>query len=64
MVRNAPANSGGIRDTGVQSLDGEDSLEEGMATHSTILAGESQGRRSLAGSSPWGCKDLDTTEVT
>ena len=29
----------------------EDPLEEGMATHSSILA---QGQRSLAGSSPWG----------
>ena len=24
--------------------------------------GESHGQRSLAGYSPWGCKDLDTTE--
>ena len=23
-----------------------------------------QGQRSLAGYSPWGCKELDTTEVT
>ena len=27
-----------IQETGVQSLDGEDSLEKGMATHSSILA--------------------------
>ena len=32
-----------------QSLDGEDPLEEGTATHSSILAGESHGQRSLAG---------------
>ena len=40
----------------VQSLGGEDPLEEGMATHSRILA-----RRI-----PWteGCKELDTTEAT
>ena len=36
MVKNLPANRGGIRDV-VQSLDLEDSLEEEMATHSSIL---------------------------
>ena len=38
----------------VQSLGWEDPLEEGMATHSSILAGESHGQRSLAGYGPWG----------
>ena len=33
-----------------------------MATHSIILAGESHGQRSLAGYSPWGCKESDMTE--
>ena len=37
MVKNLPANAGDIRDK-VQSLDWEDPLEEGMATHSSILA--------------------------
>ena len=36
----------------VQYLDWEDPLEEGMATHSSILASESLGQRSLAGYSP------------
>ena len=37
MVKNLPANAGDIRDTG--SISGqEDPLEEGMATHSTVLA--------------------------
>ena len=27
-----------------------------------LLPGKSQGRRSLVGHSPWGCKELDTTE--
>ena len=31
-----------------------------MATHSGILAGESQGQRSLVGYSPWGHKESDT----
>ena len=29
-----------------------------------FLPGESHGQRSLAGYSPWGCKESDTTEVT
>ena len=33
-----------------------------MATHSSIVGGEFHGQRILAGYSPWGCKDLDTTE--
>ena len=37
MVKNLPANAGPIRD-GVPSLGREDPLEEGMATHSSILA--------------------------
>ena len=37
MVKNLPANVGDIRDT-VRSLGREDPLEEGMATHSSILA--------------------------
>ena len=37
MVKNAPANSGDIRDPG-QSLGQEDPLEKGMATQSSSLA--------------------------
>ena len=33
----------------VRSLGWEDPLEEGLATHSSSLAGESHGQRSLAG---------------
>jgi len=36
----------------VLSLSWEDPLEEGMETHSSILAGESHGWRSVAGYSP------------
>ena len=38
----------------VQPLDLEDPLEEDMSTHSSILAWESHGQRSLEGYSPWG----------
>ena len=33
-----------------------------MATRSSILAWEMPEQRSLEGYSPWGCKELDTTE--
>ena len=48
----------------VQSLGREDALEEGMAPTPVFSPGESQGQRSLAGYSPWGRKESDTTEVT
>ena len=49
----------------VRSLGWEDPLEEEMATHSSILPWrriKSRGQRSLVGYSPWGLKELDTTE--
>ena len=42
-----------MQETWVQSLGQEDSLEEGTATHSSILAWESHGQRSLMGYNPW-----------
>ena len=59
-VKNPPA----LRETWLQSLGQEDRLEKGMATHSSILAWRipMDRERSLAGCSPWGCKELDVTE--
>ena len=37
MVKNLPAKAGDV-ETQVQSLGGEEPLEKGMATHSSILA--------------------------
>ena len=53
-VKNLPA----IQETWVQSL------EKGLATHSSILAWRIQfhGQRSLEGYSPWGPKESDMTE--
>ena len=51
-----------MKKTWVQSLDQEDPLEKEMATHSSIMPEESHGQRSLVGYSPWGRKELDTTE--
>ena len=44
------------------SLRGEDTQEEGIATHSSILARRIHRQRSLAGHSPWGRKESDLTE--
>ena len=57
-VKNPPA----IQETWVQSLGWEDPLEEGMATHSSILAWRIPGQRSLVGYSPWGHKESDMTK--
>ena len=48
----------------VPSLEEEDPLEEGTATHSSILAWRIHRQRSPAGYSPWGQKELDTTGGT
>ena len=58
MVKNLPA----MQETWVQFLSQKDSLEKDMATHSSILAWRIHGQRSLVGYSPWGHKELDTTE--
>ena len=54
MVKDLPA----IRETQVQSMGGEYPLEKGIATHSSILAGESHGQRSFV----HGVAESDTTE--
>ena len=56
MVKNLLAK----QETQVRSLGREDSLEK--ATNSKLLPGEFHGQRSLAGCSPWGCKELGMTE--
>ena len=60
-MKNPPGNS----ETRVRSLGWEDPLEEEMATHSSgclVLPEKSPGQRNLAGYSPWGCKEWDSTE--
>ena len=58
LVKNLPA----MQKTQVQSLDQECPLEEGMATHSNIFAWRIPRTEELAGYSPWGRKESDTTE--
>ena len=58
LVRDPPA----VQETWVWSLVWEDPLEKGMATHSSILVWRIHGQKSLAGCSPWSCKDSDTSK--
>ena len=51
-----------MQETWVWSQGWEDPLETETATHSSIWPGEFHGRRNLAGYSPWGRKESDTTE--
>ena len=48
----------------VRSLGQEVPLEEGIASCSSIHAWRTPGQRNLAGCSPRGCKESDTTEAT
>ena len=60
MIKNLPA----VQETQFQSLGREGPLEEGMATHSSILARKILWTEKPGGYSPWGHKESDTTEVT
>ena len=52
-----------VQETQVQFQGWEDPLEKGMATHSSNSCLENpHGQRSLAGYSPWGREESDTTE--
>ena len=59
FIKNPPA----MQETLVWFLGWEDFLEEGRATHSRVFwPGEFHGQKSLAGYSPWGHRESDTTE--
>ena len=47
-------------ETWVQSLGWEDSLEEGLATHSSHLARRIPWTEEAGGLQSWGCKESDT----
>ena len=61
MDKNLPANAGDV-EMRIRSLGQGDPLEEGMATHSSILAWRIPWQRSLDGYSPWSHKEFDMTE--
>ena len=62
-VKNLPAMQE-LQETRVRSLGWADPLEEGMATHPSILAWSMPWIEEPGGLSPWGRKELDMTEVT
>ena len=63
MVTKMPASAGDARDAG-SILGQNDSLEEEVATHSSILAWKLSWTGHLPGYSPWGHKELDMTKRT
>ena len=58
VVKNLPA----MQETWVRSLDWEDPLKKGMATHSSILAWEIPWRENPGSLQPMGHKESDMTE--
>ena len=62
VVKNLPAGAGDIRDVGLIPLSGR---SPGRGHGNPLLYScleNPHGQRSLAGHSPWGCKESDTTE--
>ena len=64
VVRNSPVSAGDLRDVGSIPGVGKIPWRREWQPTPVFLPGESQGPRSLAGYSPWGCKELNTTVVT
>ena len=53
MVKSPPVNAGDVR-----------CLFSPWVPAPVFLSGESHGQKSLAGYSPWGCEESDTTDAT
>ena len=64
VVKNPPANAGELRDAGSIPGSGRSPGRGNGNPTPVFLPGESHGQRSLAGYSPQGRKELDTTKVT
>ena len=60
MIKTPPA----MQVTWLQSLDWEDALEKGIATHSSTLAWRIPWTEEPNGYGPWGRNKLDTPETT
>ena len=64
VVKNPPANAGGIIDVDLIPGSGRSPGGGNGQPIPVFLPGESRGQKSLAGYSPWSCKELDLTEHT
>ena len=62
LVAQLVKNLSAVREIWVRSLGWEDPLEKEMATHSSFFAWRIQWTAELAGHSPLGHKESDTTE--
>ena len=61
-VKNLPANAGRARDTGSIPGSGRSPVGEKWQPTPVFLPEKFHGQRSLAGYSPWGCKESARTE--
>ena len=62
MLKNPPANAGDVRDAGlIPGSERSPGGEHGNPLHYSCLENP-HGQRKLVGYSPWGHKELDTTE--
>ena len=59
VAKRLPASAGDRRDAGLIPVSGRERLLTAV-----FLPGESHGQRHLGGYSPWGHKELDTTQAT
>ena len=62
MVKNLPTSAGDTGDVGL--IHGKVPWKRKWQPTPVFLPGESSGQRRLAGYSPWGHKELNTTEHT
>ena len=64
LVKNLPANAKRCKRHGFDPCVGKISWNRKWQPTPVFLPGKSHGQRSLAGYSPWGCKESDRTEHT
>ena len=64
VVKNLPAEAGDIRDMSLIPGSGRFPWRRAWQSTSGFLPGKFHGQRSLAGRSPWSCKQSDWTEAT
>ena len=63
-MKNLPANAGGARDVGLTTGSGRSPREGNGSPLQDSCRENPMRQRSLAGYSPWGCKESDMTELT